>query len=95
VKMLAGVGSLATAECPIFNGGFGDAVPVREVVSQLKIALGVATGVRFTGISRRGDPSALVADPGRIAEAGIVSRVPLQSGLKNYADWFRKIRDDQ
>ena len=95
VTMLSLVSQRASAESPVYNGGTGVAVPVREVVAQLARALGESPRIQFSGVTRRGDPRVLVADAGRIKAAGVACRVPLVTGLKRYADWFRKVRNER
>jgi nucleoside-diphosphate-sugar epimerase len=94
VAMLSESARLAGAECPVFNGGSGIAVPVRDMVALLSESLQRRARVGFSGIRRRGDPVVLVADTGRIAAAGMRCRIPLRLGVQRYADWFKLARNE-
>ena len=93
VAMLVGVARVASESTPIFNGGSGNGVPVREIVTQLAAALGRQKRIAFSGLSRRGDPEVLVADPTRLRALGHTCNVPLTVGVRRYADWFNLERD--
>jgi UDP-glucose 4-epimerase len=94
VAMLRESARLAGAECPVFNGGSGIAVPVRDMVALLSESLQRRARVGFSGNRRRGDPVVLVADTGRIAAAGMRCRIPLRLGVQRYADWFKLARNE-
>jgi UDP-glucose 4-epimerase len=81
-------------QCPIFNGGSGVAVKVRDIVALLSQSLQRPKHVKFSGISRRGDPIVLVADTARIGSTGISCRIPMNSGIERYADWFKLARNE-
>ena len=93
VAMLTRVASLASESTPIFNGGSGNAIPVREIVTQLAAALGRHKRIEFSGLRRRGDPRVLIADPTRLRALGHTCNVPLTVGVRRYADWFNLERD--
>jgi UDP-glucose 4-epimerase len=78
----------ADAKCPVFNGGSGLGVSVREIVTLLAEALGRPKRIEFSGRSRRGDPASLVADAGRLMRAGHACQVPWTVGIRRYAEWF-------
>ena len=87
--MMHRIAALASVDCPVFNGGSGVGVRVRDIVMQLSKSLRRPVQIRFSGISRPGDPTMLVADSDRIASAGISCRIPLSVGVQRYADWFQ------
>jgi UDP-glucose 4-epimerase len=93
VAMLAGVARHASESAPLFNGGSGNGVPVREIVTQLAAALGRQKRIEFSGLSRRGDPPVLIADTTRLRALGHTCSVPLTAGVRRYADWFNLERD--
>ena len=93
VAMIRHIAPLASVQCPIFNGGSGVAVKVRDIVALLSQSLQRPKRVRFSGISRRGDPIVLVADTARISSTGISCRIPMNSGMQRYADWFKLARN--
>jgi UDP-glucose 4-epimerase len=92
--MLQHVARLASAACPVFNGGSGAGVCVRDMVTLLATALRRPKRIEFSGIRRRGDPAALVANPARLVAAGHLCHVSLDIGVQRYADWFRLARDE-
>jgi len=94
VRMMHRAAQLASVECPLFNGGSGIAFPVREMVQLLSRCLGRSVEVRFSAISRSGDPPVLVADAVRSSAAGISCRIPLAVGVQRYADWFKVARNE-
>src|SRR5579872_5224428 len=74
VSMLQRVAALADRECPVFNGGSGVGVSVREVVGLLAAALNRPKRVEFSGVRRPGDPASLIAHVGRLSAAGHTSQ---------------------
>ena len=94
VAMMHQVARLASVDCPIFNGGSGVAVRVRDMVTLLSTSLQRTTRVEFTGVRRRGDPIVLVANARRMAAAGGTCRVPINVGVQRYADWFKLARNE-
>lgn len=93
VGMLSRVAAHASELAPIFNGGSGSGVRVREIVAQLAADLGRPKRIEFSGVCRRGDPSSLVADAARLQAIGHTCAVPLSVGVRRYADWFSLERD--
>jgi UDP-glucose 4-epimerase len=94
VAMMHRIADIASVDSPIFNGGSGVAVTVREVVLLLASCLRRSVQVRFSGIRRPGDPIALVADTRRAASLGVSRQIPLDVGVQRYADWFKLARGD-
>lgn len=74
----------------IVNGATGLRVTVREVLEQLKMALGVTTKIEFNGEERSGDPRFYHANVARLHDLGFTPRVTLEAGLREYAAWFRR-----
>jgi UDP-glucose 4-epimerase len=94
VAMLHQVAGLASVDCPIFNGGSGVAVRVRDIVALLTMSLDRTTRVEFSGVRRLGDPIMLVANAHRMAALGGACRVPVNVGVQRYADWFKRARHE-
>ena len=88
-RILSSVAPLASDSSPIFNGGSGHGIAVRELVRQLAQALGQPKRIEFSGVSRAGDPTVLVADPTRLQALGQRCTVDLTVGARRYADWFK------
>ena len=91
--MMQRVAPLASDACPVFNGGSGVGVRVRDIVTLLAKALQRPKRLEFSRVCRRGDPSTLVADATRLAALGHTSHVSLNIGVQRYADWFTLARN--
>lgn len=90
--MMHRIAELASVQSPVFNGGSGIAVAVRDVVTLLARSLRRPVQVRFSGVRRPGDPFVLVSDAGRLSSLGFGRRVTLEAGVQRYADWFKLAR---
>ena len=82
---------LASADCPVANGGSGIGVPVAQILKELLACLGRKDAPRFTGSRRTGDPEALVADISRALATGWRPQVSCKDGVREYAEWYRTI----
>ena len=82
-------GSHASAECTIINGGSGQGVPVREVLNELFTCFGRNDVPQFSGVSRSGDPMNYIADVNKLHSWNWQSKISLQEGIREYADWFK------
>jgi len=91
VTLLARVAPLATQEVPVFNGGSGRGRTVQEVAADVARVGGYCPEIRFSGVSRPGDPISLVADATRIAALGFRPAIPWNHGLATFWEWFRKV----
>lgn len=90
---LAGLamGTPASGTPLILNGGRGEAIPVRRVAETLAREMDVRVRIGFSGESRPGDPSALVADPTAARAAGFEPQVPFEDGVRRFARWFQAL----
>jgi UDP-glucose 4-epimerase len=92
-QLLMHVGScLPSVDAPIVNGGTGRGYSVAEFAQAVLGAWGSAAPVRFTGISRLGDPVELVADVSKLHRLGYTPEVSLPQGIAQYIEWFRQAR---
>jgi UDP-glucose 4-epimerase len=82
------VGLATGAPRMILNGGWGEAVTVREAAGILARALGSDARIGFSGEARAGDPQALVADISTARRAGFEPQVAFGDGVRRYARWF-------
>jgi UDP-glucose 4-epimerase len=86
VRLLEYAAERASNEAPIFNGGTGEAVSVRQIAELVAASLGLPASVlEFSGEVRAGDPFSLVAVP----EPGTAWRTKLPEGIADYVEWFR------
>ena len=72
----------------ILNGGRGQAVSVRQAAETLARALGSEAAIGFSGETRAGDPSALVADISKARALDFEPKVTFEDGARSYARWF-------
>ena len=79
----------ASVRVPVFNGGSGVGVSVRDVVGQICRELG-APAPRFTGVVREGDPMRFIADITRARALGWAPRIALADGISQVVRWFRE-----
>lgn len=79
----------ASEECFIVNGGTGQATSVREIAECVCESWGGRIPVRFTGVSRSGDPLSLVADIEHLRSLGAVPHRFWRDGLLEYVSWYK------
>jgi len=78
----------ASPECPTVNGGSGEGVTVREVLTHLGQSLRQRQVPGFSGAQRTGDPSRYIADIGRTRAWGWLPRRGWKTGVAEYAAWW-------
>jgi UDP-glucose 4-epimerase len=79
----------ASALCPIVNGGSGEGVTVREILTELFASFERADVPAFSGVTRSGDPLGYIADISRARHWGWQPLVDWKNGLRDYVAWFR------
>jgi UDP-glucose 4-epimerase len=80
----------ASSECPIVNGGAGQGVLVRDVLSELFDCFGRSDAPQFSGAARTGDPVHYIADISRLAGWSWHPNMQWREGMREYAEWFKK-----
>lgn len=90
VELVSACGAAASCEPLIVNGGTGSATRVRDLASAVVRALGRRTEVRFSGVTRKGDPEHYCADIGRAGALGFRCQWSLERGLAAWSDWFAR-----
>ncbi len=88
-SMLMSAGASVDTSYLIVNGGTGQGVSVREILSELFDCFHRGDLPEFTGSSRSGDPQHYVADIGNIVRLGMQPKKPWREGVREYAEWFR------
>ena len=78
----------ACAECPVVNGGTGEATPISAVVGALAAQLGARAAPRFSGVSRPGDPAHYQAEISGARAWGWAPKRGWRDGVRAYAAWF-------
>ena len=79
----------AGTDCPVLNGGSGQAASVSQVLREIAGLLGVDASVTFTGQVRKMDPVAYVADISRARALGWNPARQWRDGVGEYVHWFR------
>lgn len=82
--------SLASTKCPVFNGGSGVGVTVRDVLAHLMQNLGYFEPLVFSGLAKTGDPPGMQADMSRLARLDWSPQIDLREGMQRYVDWFKE-----
>jgi len=77
------------ASSRIINGGSGRGTSVADIATGLIQQWGTDTVVRYSGVSRPGDPVSLLADDANLRRVGFDWRIPLDRGLADYVAWFK------
>jgi UDP-glucose 4-epimerase len=90
VALIERAGAHAGRDCPVVNGGTGQAVSVRELLTHLFRLLGRNDDPVFSGGGRDGDPKHYLADIQAAQRWGWRPGVNWRDGLRQYVDWFRQ-----
>ncbi|MCC7154064.1 MAG: NAD-dependent epimerase/dehydratase family protein [Bryobacterales bacterium] len=89
VELLLKIAEQASDQCPVVNGGTGEGVSIRSVLTELFRCFGEPDDPLFSGVARPGDPAQLIADCARAHHTGWRAQVRLEEGVTNYVRWFR------
>ena len=81
----------ASVSMPIFNGGTGEAIPIKELLEFLYKELGINIKPTFSGVVREGDPLYFEADIKESLELGWKPNTLWRDGVLEYARWFKSI----
>lgn len=88
--LLEVAGTHAARDCPTVNGGSGEAVSVRELLTHLFRLLSRSDAPGFSGETHRGDPKHFCADVEAVRRWGWRAGIGWRDGLQQYVDWFRR-----
>ena len=75
---------------PVINAGTGRGTSVRDIAAGVLACWPSPAEVEFNGRSRPGDPFSLVAESSFLRTLGFAWSVPVESGLKDYVQWYLK-----
>ena len=73
----------------VINGGSGLGTSVADIALAVKKSWGEEIALRFSGVSRPGDPFSLVAEDTRLRRLPFAWQVPLDRGIADYVNWFK------
>lgn len=76
-------------EITVVNGGTGIGTSIAEIASLVCEQWGKNHSVKFSGISRKGDPKSLVANISLANESGFTSKVSIQQGISEVVNWYK------
>jgi UDP-glucose 4-epimerase len=79
----------AAADCPVVNGGAGEATSIASVVGAIAKAFGNHQPPTFSGISRPGDPIHYQADISEALAWGWSPKRRWQDEVPAYVRWFQ------
>ena len=79
----------ATSSCSIANGGSGQSVLVKEILSHIAQDINSRCLPTFSGDQRPGDPSKQIADISVARSWGWAPEVHWPNGVSQYVDWFK------
>ena len=82
----------ASTQCPVVNGGVGEAVRIGDVVGLIAERLGGGVQPEFSGQTRAGDPMHYQADVSGALAWGWVPQRDRVAEMQAYVDWFRNGR---
>jgi UDP-glucose 4-epimerase len=90
VRLLVHLGTRPASGYAMINGATGVGTPVSAIARLVTQAWKTeGPGIRFSGISRPGDPEHLVADSVALAALGFEWTIPVNSGIADYVAWYR------
>ena len=73
----------------VYNVATGEELTIAKLAALLLGGLEVETDVVFSGETRIGDPDCWRADIGRLRSLGFEVTVPIEAGVRSYAQWVR------
>lgn len=89
-RLLIAAAGHASVQCPVVNGGSGEGVTVREILTELFSGFERADAPAFSGKARSGDPLGYVADISKALAWGWSPQIPWQQGVREFVAWIRK-----
>ncbi len=90
-RLLCLVKEKADTSSPVVNGGTGQGVSIKKVLTLLGTLWRPPLTPIFTGLTREGDPVHLVADISRLQKWGFTPLTFLEQGLQEYIAWFQSL----
>jgi len=78
---------LASDNAPVFNCGSGEGTTIRDLLNHVLANFDGLAKLKFTGEAKVGDPLGYIAD---ITAYPIGQTIPMNVGIENYVNWFKK-----
>lgn len=76
-------------EITVINGGTGIGTSIAEIASMVCEQWGQNHSVKFSGVSRKGDPKSLIADISLAKKSGFMPKVLIQQGISEVVNWYK------
>jgi UDP-glucose 4-epimerase len=90
-RLLAHIGEIPQQNAyRVINGGSGCGTSVADIAGMLVKNWGSQTALTYSGVSRAGDPTSLVADAACLRQLPFDWRISVEQGLSNYVKWFKE-----
>jgi UDP-glucose 4-epimerase len=80
---------LCDETCSIINGGAGEGVSITKISKLVCESWGQGTCVKFSGVSRKGDPISLIADFTKLNQLNFKPEITLTQGIRKTVDWYK------
>ena len=80
----------ASTDCPVVNGGVGEAVPISQVVDLIAACLEIEAVPAFSRAVRAGDPTHYQADVSGAHAWGWKPQRDREREMRAYVEWFQK-----
>lgn len=74
-----------------YNLANGEQVKIRDLAALLSRAMNRSVEIKFSGVSRQGDPLNWQADIHEIRKLGFIPSIKFEEGVRGYADWVRSL----
>lgn len=82
----------ASSKCPVFNGGAGVNVKIRDIVEKLYYFLDYKKSPCFSEQQRDGDPLHYQADISKAYALGWQPQIDLDTGINDYVNWYKDFK---
>lgn len=90
VELLWRVATARAGVTPVINGGTGDGISTAHVFDMVSSAWGGGYKAVFSGQSRKGDPSYLVADTTLSKALGFTRSITMPEGIREVVTWYKR-----
>jgi len=75
--------------CPVFNGGAGTNLKIRDIIEKLYYCIDYKRKPCFSEQQRDGDPIHYLADISKANSLGWNPKIDINTGINEYANWYK------
>ena len=90
VSVMLAASQHANQQCFVVNAGTGQTMSVSDVAESISNAWGLNLEVKFSGVSRAGDPEYLLNDTTKANNMGLTCKVAWSDGIAEYVKWYKQ-----